>query len=159
MANKTKAKLPEGVKLIAQHKRARFDYNVEETVEAGLSLFGSEVKSLRDGTVNLADGYAAPKGEELFLFNVRIGPYNPANVFGHEPARLRKLLLHRNELDRWVAKVRERGYSIIPLVLYFKRGKAKVELALCTGKTHEDRRNTIKERESKREMDRVIRHR
>lgn len=149
----------EPVKVVATHKRARFDYEIEETLEAGLSLLGSEVKSLRSGTVNLADAYALPKGDELFLLNARIGPYNQANVFGHEPTRGRKLLLHRNELDRWVAKVRERGYSIVPLQLYFKKGRAKVELGLVTGKTHEDRRQNIKERESKREMDRAIRRR
>ena len=158
MAN-LKDKLPENAKLIAKHKRARFEYTIEETVEAGLSLLGSEVKSLRDGTANLTDAYAAPKGHELFLFNTRIGPYNPANVFGHEPQRVRKLLLHRNELERWVMKVRERGYSIVPLMLYFKAGIAKVQLALVTGKTHEDRRQDIKERESQREMDRVSRRR
>lgn len=147
------------VKVIAENRRARFDYTVDEKLEAGLALSGSEVKSLRDGTANLADAYALPKKGELFLLNARIGTYKPASFFTHEPTRARKLLLHRNELDRWTAKVNERGYSIIPLVLYFKNGRAKVELGLCRGKTHEDRRETIRERETKREMERAVRRR
>lgn len=147
------------VKVIAENRRARFDYTVDEKLEAGLMLTGSEVKSLRDGTANLADSYALPKKGELFLLNARIGSYKPASFFAHEPTRARKLLLHRQELDRWVIKVNERGYSIIPLVLYFKNGRAKVELGLCRGKTHEDRRETIKARESKREMERAVRQR
>lgn len=149
-----------GVKVIAENRRARFDYSVEDKLEAGLQLLGSEVKALREGTANLADSYALPnKDGELYLLNARIGAYNPASFFGHEPTRARKLLLHRAEIDRWSQKVRERGYSIIPLVLYFKNGLAKVELGLCRGKTHEDRRQDIKERETKREMDRAVRRR
>lgn len=148
-----------GIKVIAEHRRARHDYLVEDTLEAGLSLLGSEVKSLREGEVNLSDAYGLPKGSELFLLNAHIGPYKPSSAFSHEPTRSRKLLLHREEIERWSAKVRERGYSIIPLVLYFKNGKAKVRLGLCRGKTHEDRRQTIKERETQRELDRALRRR
>lgn len=148
-----------GVKVITENRRARHDYTVDEKLEAGLQLLGSEVKALREGTANLADAYALAKGSELFLFSAHIGAYNPASLFTHEPTRARKLLLHRAELDRWMAKVRERGYSIIPLVLYFRDGKAKVELGLCRGKTHEDRRQDIKERDTKREMDRALRRR
>ncbi|MCP3138404.1 SsrA-binding protein SmpB [Pyxidicoccus xibeiensis] len=148
-----------GVKVIAENRRARFDYTVDEKLEAGLELTGSEVKSLREGIANLSDAYALPKGSELFLLNANIGSYKAASVFDHLPTRGRKLLLHRTEIDRWTAKVRERGYSIIPLVLYFKKGRAKVELGLCRGKTHEDRRHDIKERETKREMDRAMRRR
>jgi SsrA-binding protein len=147
------------VKMITENRRARFDYVVEEKLEAGMQLMGSEVKSLRDGVANLNDAYALPKGDELFLHHAHIGTYKPAALFSHEPTRGRKLLLHREELDKWLTKVRERGYSIIPLSLYFKNGKAKVLLGLCKGKTHEDRRQTIKERETKREMDRAIRKR
>lgn len=158
MAEKPPAK--DAIKVIAENRRARFDYVVEDKVEAGLQLMGSEVKSLREGTANLSDAYALPnKGGELILHNAHIGPWKPASQFGHDPLRQRKVLMHRAELDRWSAKVRERGYSIIPLVLYFKRGKAKVELGLCRGKTHEDRRQTIKERETKRELDRALRRR
>jgi SsrA-binding protein len=148
-----------GVKVIAENRRARFDYAVEEKLEAGLLLLGSEVKSLREGTANLADSYALPKDGELYLLNAHIGTYNPAKFFGHEPTRGRKLLMHKTEIEKWSQKVRERGYSIIPLVLYFKNGRAKVELGLCRGKTHEDRRHDIKERETKREMDRAVRRR
>jgi SsrA-binding protein len=148
-----------GVKVIAENRKARASYTVDEKLEAGLQLQGSEVKALREGTANLSDAYALPKGSELYLLNAHIGSYKPANVFTHEPTRGRKLLLHRTEIDRWAAKVRERGYSIIPLVLYFKNGRAKVELGLCRGKTHEDRRQDIKERETKREMEREVRRR
>lgn len=149
----------EGVKLVAENRRARFDYTVDEKLEAGLELKGSEVRSLRDGVANLSDAYALPVGQELYLLNAHIGKYDAASVFGHEPTRKRRLLLHRQEIDRWTAKVRERGYSIIPLSLYFKQGRAKVELGLCRGKTHEDRREDIKQRDSRREMDRALRHR
>lgn len=148
-----------GVKIIAENRKARAAYTVDEKLEAGLLLQGSEVKALREGTANLSDAYALPKGSELYLLNAHIGSYKPANVFTHEPLRGRKLLMHRAEIDRWAAKVRERGYSIIPLMLYFKNGKAKVELGLCKGKTHEDRRQDIKERETKREMERETRRR
>ncbi len=147
------------IQIVAKHKRARFDYAIEETLEAGLALLGSEVKSLRNGAAHLKDAYAVSKNGEMFLFNAHIGPYEPARSFSQPPTRTRKLLLHRTEIDRWAAKVRERGYSIIPLMLYFKNGRAKVELALCRGKTHEDRREDIKERETKREMERAWRRR
>ncbi len=149
----------EGIRVVAQHKRARFDYSVDETLEAGLELLGSEVKSLRQGTANLTDSYAIPRGTELYLLNARIAPYGSPGPFAPEPTRTRRLLLHRSEIDRWSAKVRERGYSIIPLMLYFKRGRAKVQLGLCLGKTHEDRRASIKERETRREIERALRRR
>jgi SsrA-binding protein len=148
-----------GIQVISQNKRATFDYSVEAKVEAGLELLGSEVKSLRMGTANLSDAYALPKNNQLYLLNAHIGPYNPSSIFTHEPLRGRRLLMHRAEIDRWTAKVKERGYSIIPLSLYFKGGRAKVELGLCRGKTHGDRRQSIKERETKREMDRATRRR
>ena len=147
----------EEVQVVARNKRARYDYSVEETLEAGLELLGSEVKGLRSGAANLSDAYAIPRGSELYLLNTRIGPYSHTASFSHEPTRSRRLLLHRSEINRWTAKVRERGYSIIPLMLYFKRGRAKVQLGLCRGKTHEDRRADIKEREARREIERVLR--
>jgi SsrA-binding protein len=150
----------QAVRLVTEHRRARFDYKVEEKVEAGMQLTGSEVKSLRAGTVTLSDAYALPdKTGQLFLHNAHIGPYGAATAFGHDPLRPRKLLMHRAELDRWSSKVRERGYSIIPLSIYFKGAVAKVELGLCLGKTHGDRRHDIQERETKREMDRALRRR
>ncbi len=159
MAEAKKGAGKDGIKLVAENRRARFDYTVDDKLEAGLQLTGSEVKSLREGTVNLSDSYGLPKGGEMFLLNAHIGAWKPASLFGHEPTRARKLLLHKVEIERWSAKVKERGYSIIPLSLYFKAGRAKVELGLCRGKTHEDRRQTIKERDTKREIDRAIRRR
>lgn len=151
----------DGIRLVADNRRAKFDYRVEEELEAGLQLRGSEVKGLRDGTVNLSDAYALPnKAGELFLHNAHIPAMKAASgIFAHEPLRTRKLLLHREQLDKWAAKVRERGYAIIPLRVYFKGGRAKVLLGLCLGKVHEDRRQDIKERETKREMDRALRRR
>ncbi len=149
----------EGEKLICENRRARFDYQIDDTLEAGLALMGSEVKALRAGEASLSDAYALPERGELFLFNAHIGAYKPATTFSHLPTRPRKLLVHRAELDRWAAKVKERGYSIIPLALYFKNGRAKVKLGLGKGKTGLDRRDTIKDREAKREMDRAMRRR
>jgi SsrA-binding protein len=146
----------EGVKVIATNRRARFDYTIEDSWEAGLSLKGSEVKSLREGNVNLSDAYAQTRGEELFLVNCRIGEYKQAAHFGHEPLRDRKLLMRRAELDRLKGKVDQRGYTLVPLQLYFKEGWAKVELGLAKGRAHEDRRDAIAERESKREMERAM---
>ncbi len=146
----------EGERLVASNRRARFDYAIEDTWEAGLVLTGSEVKSLREGNVNLSDAYALPRGGELFLVNCRIGEYKQAAHFGHEPLRDRKLLMKRAELERIRGKVEQRGYTLVPLRVYFKEGWAKVELGLAKGRAHEDRRDVIAERESKREMDRAI---
>lgn len=153
------AKPSAGEKLICENRRARFDYVFDDTLEAGLQLIGSEVKALRNGEASLSDAYCLPERGELFLFNAHIGAYKPASAFAHLPTRPRKLLMHRAEIDRWAAKVKERGYSIIPLVLYFKDGKAKVKVGLGRGKTGLDRRDTIKDREAKREMDRAMRRR
>lgn len=145
-----------GEKLIADNRRARFDFELGDRWEAGLVLMGSEVKSLREGNANLSDAYVLPRGDELYLHNLRIGPYKGAAAWGHEPLRDRKLLLHRAEIDRILQRIRERGFTLVPTRLYFKGGRAKVEIALARGKTKGDRRQTIKERETKREMDRAI---
>jgi len=151
---------PEHIKLVAQNRRARFDFSIEEKLEAGIELRGSEVKSLRAGTAVLSDAYGIPRGDELYLVNAKIQPYKSGGAYGHHDAeRSRKLLLHRKQLDHLVAKVHQGGYMLIPLSLYFKNGRAKVELALCKGKTHGDRREDIKARESRREMDRALRSR
>ena len=144
------------VKVVATNRRARFDFQVEETYEAGLALTGSEVKSLRGGNLSLSDAYAQPRGAELFLVNCRIGEYSPAALFGHLPLRDRKLLMKRDEIEKIRGKVEQRGYTLIPLSLYFKQGWAKVELGLAKGRKHEDRREAIAERETKREMDRAM---
>jgi SsrA-binding protein len=145
------------IKLVTENRRARHHYAIEDTVEAGLVLTGSEVKALREGTANLSDSYVIAQKGEFFLLSAHIGTYRQASVFSHEPTRMRKVLMHRQEIERWETKVKERGYSIIPMSLYFKGGKAKVQLALCKGKTHEDRRQIIAERDSRREIDRELR--
>ncbi len=147
---------PEGVQLVVQNRKARHDFDVEERLEAGLALTGSEVKSLRAGNVALADAYGLVKGDELLLANCRIGEYQPASYTGHAPVRDRKLLLHRSEIEKLRGKVERSGYTLIPLSLYFKQGWAKVELGLARGRKHEDRRQVIAERETRREMDRAM---
>ena len=156
MKRKGDTKAGAGEQVVATNRRARFDYDIEDHWEAGLVLTGSEVKSLRASNVNLSDAYAAPRGDELFLLNCRIGEYQQAAHFGHAPLRDRKLLMRRAELDRIRGKVEQRGYTLVPLRLYFKEGWAKVELGLAKGRAHEDRRGAIAERESKREVDRAL---
>lgn len=143
---------------IAVNRRARHDFHIEETIEAGIALLGSEVKALREGKANLKDSYGRFDGDQVFLWNAHISPYGPASQFGHEPTRIRKLLLHRAEIARLHGKVKERGLTLIPLRLYFKHGRAKLELALARGKKQHDKRDSIKEREVRREMDRARRH-
>lgn len=146
----------ERVKSVASNRRARRNYTVVETVEAGLSLLGSEVKSLREGRLDLKDSYALVKGGEAFLVGAYIGPYEFAREGGHDPERDRKLLLHRREIDRIGGQIAEKGLTLIPLQVYFKDGKAKVELALAKGKTSYDKRETIKERDHEREIQRAV---
>jgi SsrA-binding protein len=142
---------------IAVNRRARHDYHIEETIEAGLVLTGSEVKSLRAGKAQLKDSYGRISKGEVWLFNAHISEYAAAAQFGHEPTRSRKLLLHRREIERLIGKVKERGLTLVPLRLYFKHGRAKVELGLARGKKLYDKRASIKEREVKREVDRAMR--
>jgi SsrA-binding protein len=141
---------------IAVNRRARFEFHIEETFEAGLVLLGSEVKALRDGKANLKDSYGRIERDEVWLWNAHISPYGPASQFGHEPLRTRKLLLRRDEISRLTGKVKERGLTLVPLRLYFKNGRAKVELGLARGKKHHDKRDAIREREVRREMDRAM---
>lgn len=144
---------------IAVNRRARHDYEIEETFEAGLVLTGSEVKALRAGKANLKDSYGRIERDEVWLWNAHISPYGPASQFGHEPTRTRKLLLHRDEIQRLTGKVKERGLTLVPLRLYFKNGRAKVQIALARGKKHHDKRAAIREREVRREMDRALKSR
>jgi SsrA-binding protein len=144
---------------IAVNRRARHDYEIEETFEAGLVLTGSEVKALRAGKANLKDSYGRIERDEIWLWNSHISPYGPASQFGHEPTRSRKLLLHRDEIQRLTGKVKERGLTLVPLRLYFKNGRAKVQIALARGKKHHDKRAAIREREVQREMDRALKSR
>jgi len=147
---------PDDVQVVARNKRAVFDYDIEERVEAGLVLTGSEVKSLRESNVALSDAYGALRGDDLWLFNCRIGEYKAAAAFGHVPLRERRLLLRRAEIDKLRGKLEQRGYTLVAMSLYFRAGWAKVELGLGRGKTHEDRRDHIAERESRREIDRAM---
>lgn len=148
----------EGTKLIVKNRRALFEFHVERRVEAGLQLVGTEVKSLRDGQVNLSDAYASPHKGELFLHNCNIAPYKASGeALNHSPLRLRKLLLNRREIDELTEDVVQKGLTLVPLSLYFKGGRVKVELGLCRGKSHGDKRDAIAERETKREVDRAMR--
>ena len=146
-----------GSQLVADNRKARHDFFIEESLEAGLALLGTEVKSLRDHHVNLRDSYARIKDGEAFLHGVHIGAYAPAGQFSHKEMRPRKLLMHRREINRLWGRVRERGYSLVPLKIYFKDGRAKVEIALARGKDLYDKRQSIRERETKREMERAVR--
>lgn len=142
---------------IATNRRARHDYHVEETYEAGISLLGSEVKSLRDGKASLQDSFAQVKGGEVYLIGAHIPPYPQASIRNHEPTRPRKLLLHREEIRRLIGKTAERGYTLVPLRLYFKGNKVKVEVGLARGKRKYDKRESIARREAEREMQRRAR--
>jgi SsrA-binding protein len=148
-----------GLKPIATNRRARFDYEIVESYEAGLALVGSEVKSLRLGNADLKDSYGAVRDGEAWLYGLRISPYEFAREGGHEPERTRKLLLHRVEIERIASSLAEKGLTLIPVRLYFKNGKVKVELGLAKGKAKYDKRETVKRREADREMQRAIRHR
>ena len=141
---------------ITVNRRAFFDYHIDDRVEAGLQLIGSEVKSLRDGRAQLKDSYARFFGDELFLVGAHISAYAPSSQFGHEPERHRKLLMHRREIDKLTSKIKERGYTLVPLRLYWVRGRAKVELGLARGKKAPDKREAIRERTDRREVDRAM---
>jgi len=147
----------DGRKLIARNKKAGFDYLLLDRIEAGLSLRGSEVKSLRDGQASIAEAYAKIVDGEAFIHNMDIQPYAMAGPFNHEPKRVRKLLLHRREIDKLAGKTRERGLTLIPTALYFKSGLAKVELALARARKKWDKREAIQAREAKRDLDRRMR--
>lgn len=148
-----------GRKLIATNRRASFDYEIVERVEAGIALLGPEVKALRAGKASLAEAYAQIRRGEVVLMNLHIPPYAPATRENPDPRRERMLLLHRAEIDRLAGKVRERGFTLVPLQLYFSGGRVKVEIALARGKRRYDRRETLRKRESEREMARSARGR
>lgn len=144
-----------GVKMVCQNKKAGHNYYLDEFLEAGIVLQGAEVKSLREGRANLVDSYARVKRGEVFLYNMHISPYPFAHGLDLDPTRTRKLLLNRREIKRLIGKTEVKGYSIIPTKVYFKRGRAKVEIALARGKKKVDKRRTLKEKELKREMEQV----
>jgi SsrA-binding protein len=149
----------EGVKVVASNRRAYHDYFIDEKIEAGLVLTGTEIKSIREGRVNLREGYVRIANGEAWLTGVHIAPYEQGNRYNHEPLRDRKLLLHRDEIDALVGRAKQRGYTIIPLQLYLKRGRAKVELGLARGKKQYDKRAAIAEREARRDIERALRSR
>lgn len=146
----------QGRKLIAQNRKARHDYHIESTVEAGIVLVGTEVKSLRAGRASLVDAYAQATGGELFLHGLHIAEYAQGTWTNHAPRRVRKLLLKRAEMDRLISKIRDPGVSLVPLSMYFQDGYAKVELAIARGKRAYDKRQTLAERDAKRDMAKAL---
>ena len=148
-----------GNKIIAVNRKARHDYFVEDTFECGIALAGTEVKSLRAGTVNLKDSYCIIKDGELFVISMHISPYEKGNIFNRDPMRQRKLLMHRREINRLFGLVKQDGYSLIPLSLYFKGSRVKLEMGLCKGKKLHDKRESTARRDADREMDRTMKER
>ena len=151
--------MADGIKVVAENRKARHDYHIEETFEAGMVLTGTEVKSLRQGRANLRDAYAAIENGELFVYNMHTSPYTHGNMFNHEPKRTRKLLMHKREIMRLLGQTQEKGYTLVPLKVYFRRGLAKMELALARGKKLYDKREAIARRDEKRRIDRILKER
>jgi SsrA-binding protein len=150
--------MPEqGRKIVSTNRKARHDYEILDTYEAGLVLTGSEIKSIRAGHVNLREGFVQVRGNELWLLNAHIATYDQAGQFGHDPLRPRKLLLHRKEINRIAARVQEKGLTIVPITLYLTRGLAKVEIALARGKRQYDKRESLRRRDSQRQIERSLR--
>ena len=147
----------DSIEPIARNKRARHDYEILDTWEAGIVLTGTEVKALREGKANLTDSFGVINAGEVFLLNLHIGSYGQGNVFNHEPTRTRKLLLHRREIRRLIGSVESQGLTLVPLDLYFKGGKVKAKLALVRGKQEHDKREDIKKRDADREIARALR--
>lgn len=147
------------MKIVCQNRKAYHDYFIEETFEAGMSLLGTEVKSLRDGKANLKDSYVLIKDSEAFLFNCHISPYSHGNILNHDPLRTRKLLLHSKEIERLKGKIAQKGYALIPLKIYFKGPFAKVEIGLAKGKKQYEKREAIKEKDAKREIEKALKSR
>ena len=145
--------------IVTTNRKAYYDYSIEETCEAGISLLGTEVKSLREGKANLKGSYAIIKNSEVFLLNCQISPYSHGNIQNHDPLRTRKLLLHKNEISRLWGKISQKGLTLIALKIYFKNGRAKVELGLAKGKKQYEKRDSIKEKEAKREIERHMKKR
>lgn len=153
------SKAKTGVKVLAQNKKARHDYFIEDTYEAGIALTGTEIKSIRAGRVQLKDSYARVENGEVLLHKVHISPYAEGNRFNHEPERTRKLLLRRLEILKLIGATRERGYSLVPLSIYLKGGWAKVELGLAKGKKNYDKREDLKKKDAARDIERALRER
>lgn len=144
-----------GIKIVAQNKKAYHDYFVLEKLEAGLELFGTEVKSIRQGKVNLKDSWCFVKDGEMFVNGMHISPYEQGNIFNRDPLRPKRLLLHKREIRRFYAQVKQEGLAIVPLSVYFRKGRAKVEIGLCKGKKLYDKRETDAKNQAKREIERA----
>jgi SsrA-binding protein len=150
----------DGYKIVSDNRQARFLYEILETYEAGIELRGTEVKSIREGKVNLRDGYALVRREEVWLHNVHISPLNNASqIFNHEPLRTRRLLLHKQEIRKLIGKVEQQGLTLVPLKMYLKKGRVKLTLALVKGKKLHDKREDLKRKQEKREIERAIKTR
>ncbi len=147
------------IKIVCENRKARHDYFIHETYEAGLELKGTEVKSLRAGRANLKDSYAVVKSGEVFVEHMHISPYEQGNIFNHDPLRPRRLLLHKAEIVKLFSRTREKGYTLVPLKIYFKRGRAKLELALASGKHNYDKRADLQAKAAKRDVERAIKER
>ncbi|MDR3193418.1 MAG: SsrA-binding protein SmpB [Treponema sp.] len=150
--------MSEGIKIIALNRRARHDYAVEETLECGIELLGTEVKSFREGKISFPDAWAEIIDGEVWLRSLRIAENPFSSVFNHDPDRKKKLLLHREEIKRLTRRVEERGFTLVPLSFYFKKGRVKVEVGVCKGKKTYDKRADIRERDLKRDVEREFRH-
>lgn len=143
-------------KVLCSNRKAYHDYHVEESIEAGIELKGTEIKSLREGKANLKDSYALFKNGEAFLLNCHISPYSHGNIYNHDPLRTRKLLLHREEIRRLSGKVAQRGFALVPLKIYLSKGRAKVEIALAKGKKLFDKKEALKEKDIRRESEKAL---
>lgn len=150
---------PTGTKLIAQNKKAFHDYHIEETLEVGIALTGTEVKSIRGGRANLRESYASIEGGELFIIGMHVSPYEQGNIHNPDPVRTRKLLAHKREIRRLAGKVQAAGYTLVPTKMYLKDGRIKLEIGLAKGKTTYDKRQTLAKKDAQREMERALRHR
>ena len=148
-----------GIKVMANNRKAFHDYFVEEKIEAGIELKGTEVKSVRAGTLNLKDSYVIAKNGEAYVHSMHISPYDKGNIFNHDPDRPKRLLLHKREINKLYALVKQDGYALIPLSVYFKDARVKVELGICRGKKNYDKREATAQRDAKREMDRAMKAR
>lgn len=151
-------KKSDGRKIVADNRKARYNYHVEEKMECGIALQGTEVKSIRSGKFSFADAYAAIKGGEIWLVAFHIAPYDFGNIHNHDPLRQRRLLIHKQEIKRLQRKVDEKGYTLVPLKVYLKKSRVKIELGLCKGKNLQDKRQTIKKRDEKRQIEREFRY-
>ena len=148
-----------GSKIIAQNKKAWHDYFVDEKYEAGIALFGTEVKSIRAGAVNLKDSYCSVKNGELFVLGMHVSPYEKGNIFNKDPMRIKKLLMHKYEINKLAGKLQQKGLTLVPLQVYLKGGLVKVEVGLCKGKKNYDKRDATAARDAKREIDRTMKER